>query len=219
MKKWVTIATFIAVLFALFFVVRALELDALITEFKLWVADKGTYGAIVFALIYAVATVLFIPGSALTIAAGAIFGSTVGVVTVLVGANIGAGLSFLVSRYIARDAMTSLFSKNDKLSKLDDLTEKHGDMIVAITRLVPIFPFNFLNYAFGLTKVSFKTYMMWTALCITPGTILYVVGTDAVTVAISEGKVPWSLVAVVGAILVILTFVVKKARSKLGSDV
>ncbi len=215
MKKWITLIGFLAFLIILFFVVRQFELDNVIADIKLWVADKGIYGPIVYAIAYAVATVLFIPGSALTVAAGAIFGSVTGVITVLVGANIGAGLSFLVSRYIARDAMTSLFSKNDKLTKLDDLSEKHGDMIVAITRLVPIFPFNFLNYAFGLTKISFKTYMMWTALCIAPGTVLYVVGTDAVTVAISEGRVPWSLIVIVLLILAILTFVVKKAKNKL----
>jgi uncharacterized membrane protein YdjX (TVP38/TMEM64 family) len=172
-------------------------------------------GPVIFIGVYALATILALPGSALTIMAGAVFGSFTGVVTVIIGATLGASLCFLISRYFARDSIASLLDRNEKFKKLDALTEKNGAIIVAITRLVPIFPFNLLNYGFGLTKVPFWTYVLWSALCMLPGTILYVVGTDAITTAIREGRIPWSLLAVMLLILGILTVVVRKAKNKL----
>jgi uncharacterized membrane protein YdjX (TVP38/TMEM64 family) len=67
------------------------------------------------------------------------------------------------------------------------MTERHGAIIVAITRLVPIFPFNLLNYGFGLTRVRFGTYLLWSFLCMLPGIALYVVGADALTRGLAEG--------------------------------
>ena len=151
----------------------------------------------------------------MTIAAGALFGSVVGVISVIVGATLGASLCFLIARYFARDAIASSMAKNEKFKRLDALSEKNGAIVVAITRLVPIFPFNLLNYGFGLTKVPFWTYVLWSALCMLPGTILYVVGTDAVATAIEEGKIPWVLVGVVVLIVGLLAVVVRQARKKL----
>jgi len=80
---------------------------------------------------------------------------------------------------------------------------------------VPIFPFNLLNYGFGLTRVPFWTYVFWTWLCIIPGTVLYVVGADAVLQGVAQGKVPWGLVLAFGAALIFLTILVRFARRRL----
>ena len=111
--------------------------------------------------------------------------------------------------------MVNWLSKSDKFQKLDQLTEEHGAIIVALTRLVPIFPFNLLNYGFGLTKVPFWTYVFWTWLCTLPGTILYVVGADAVTKALMQGRIPWVLVGAFVVALVLLTLLVRSAKRKL----
>jgi uncharacterized membrane protein YdjX (TVP38/TMEM64 family) len=87
--------------------------------------------------------------------------------------------------------------------------------MVAVTRLVPLFPFNLLNYGFGLTKVPFWTYVGWSFLCMLPGTVLYVVGASAVTEAIAEGRVPWVLVAVLAVIAVIIAFLTRAARGRM----
>jgi len=131
------------------------------------------------------------------------------------GATLGASLSFLIARYVAKDAISKLLEKNEKFQKLNKLTEKNGDIIVAITRLVPIFPFNLLNYGFGLTAVPFWTYVIWSAVCMLPGTILFVVGTDAVTTVINQGKIPWVLVFIVLIVISLITFIVKKAKARL----
>ena len=184
-----------------------------------WIGSLGVLGPIVFIFIYAVATVAALPGSALSIVAGAVFGPLLGVITVIFAATIGASLAFLVSRYFARTSIERWLEGNEKFRKLDELTDRHGDIIVAITRLLPIFPFNLLNYGFGLTKVSFRTYVQWSFVCMLPGTILYVVGSAAVAEAVREGKIPWALVVVVAMIMGIIVVLGRQARKKLkGND-
>jgi len=148
------------------------------------------------------------------VAAGALFGSILGVISVSIASTLGASLAFLVARYFARDAVARWLSANEKFRRLDKMTEEHGAIIVALTRLVPIFPFNLLNYGFGLTRVRFWTYVFWSWLCMLPGTVLYVVGADAVIQAITEGKVPWALLGVILAFVVLLTFLVRHARRR-----
>ena len=180
-----------------------------------WIGSLGFWGPVVFIIFYAVATVAALPGSVMTVFAGAVFGPVVGVAVVIVGATLGASLAFLVARYFARDAVSSWLSSKEKFRQLDELTERQGAIMVAITRLIPIFPFNLLNYGFGLTKVPFWTYVGWSFLCMLPGTVLYVVGASAVTEAIAEGRVPWVLVAVLAVIAVIIAFLTRAARGRM----
>ncbi len=214
-KVWIKLGLLILVLAILFYVARASGVSAHIATLQNFVQEQGVYGPIIFVGLYILTTVLALPGSALTIMAGALFGSLLGTGVVITGATIGASLCFLIARYFARESILNLLSKNEKFQKLDNLTEKNGYIIVAITRLVPLFPFNLLNYGFGLTKVPFKVYVLWSALCMLPGTILYVVGADAVSTAMRDGTVPWSLVVIVALIVAILAFIVKKARAHL----
>lgn len=213
--KWIKLVVLIAMLVALIGAARIFGLGAKLGELKNWIAAQGLWGPFIFAGIYALATVAAIPGSALTIAAGALFGSVVGVITVIFGATLGAALCFLIARYFARDAIASSLAKNEKFQRLDKLTAKNGAIIVALTRLVPLFPFNLLNYGFGLTQVPFWTYVLWSFLCMLPGTILYVVGTDAITTAVQQGRVPWVLVGIVLLIIGLLAIIVKKTRRNL----
>jgi uncharacterized membrane protein YdjX (TVP38/TMEM64 family) len=194
---------------------RLLGFADLLVQVRDWVAAQGAWAPVLYAGVYALATLLAIPGSALTITAGALFGSLIGVVTVIIGATIGASLCFLVARYLARDAVKGMLEKNEKFRKLDEMTEKNGSVFVAITRLVPLFPFNVLNYGFGLTGVRFVDYVLWSFLCMLPGTVLYVVGTDAVTTALEEGRVPWLLIGVVVTVAALLTVLVARLRKKI----
>ncbi len=180
-----------------------------------WLQDLGPWGPLVFVIIYIVAVVAAVPGSAITLAAGALFGSVLGVILVSLASTIGASLAFLVSRYFAREAIVNWLGTNENFQRLDRLTAEHGASIVALTRLVPIFPFNLLNYGFGLTRVSFWTYVFWSWLCMLPATVLYVVGADAVAKGLTRGKIPWALVAALALAAIILTLLVKVARSKL----
>jgi len=197
---------------------RVFNLGGRLGELREWILSLGAFGPLVYILIYIVAVVFAIPGSVITVMGGVLFGSVVGVASVSVASTIGASLAFLVSRHFARDAISQKFANNKKFHHLDQLTKEHGVIIVAITRLVPLFPFNLLNYGFGLTHVPFWTYVFWSWICMLPGTILYVVGADVVATAISEKKIPWVMVIILVVIGVIITFLVRQARKKLKTD-
>jgi uncharacterized membrane protein YdjX (TVP38/TMEM64 family) len=136
-----------------------------------WIKDAGPAAPLLFMLIYAVATVLFLPGSVITLAGGALFGPVLGTFYNLTGATIGATLAFLVSRYLASDWVAS--RTGGRLKQLINGVEGEGWRFVAFVRLVPLFPFNLLNYALGLTRIPFLHYVIATYICMLPGAIAY----------------------------------------------
>ncbi|UCF36866.1 MAG: TVP38/TMEM64 family protein [Acidobacteriota bacterium] len=205
----------VVVIVTVIILARVFHVAQYVDSLRDWIHDLGPWGPVVFVLIYAVAVAAALPGSALTIVAGALFGSLVGIVVVSIAATLGAALAFLIARYFAREATARWLAQKETFRKLDELTERHGATIVALTRLVPIFPFNLLNYGFGLTRVPFLTYVFWSWLCMLPGTFLYVVGADAVTRSISEGSLPWGLIAAVAIAAVVLGFLVRFAQRRL----
>lgn len=133
----------------------------------------GPLGPLVFVLGYAVATVAFVPGSLLTLAGGAIFGLAEGTLVVFIGASLGAIAAFLVSRYIARAAIERRLGAHPRFAALDRAIEHEGRKIVFLLRLSPVFPFVFLNYALGLTRVRLADYAL-ACFGMLPGTLLYV---------------------------------------------
>lgn len=215
MKSRVRLLLFIAAIAALMAGAKVFGLGDRLGDLRDWIDGLGPLGAVVFIVIYVIAVVAAIPGSALTVAAGALFGSLSGVIWVSIASTAGACCAFLIARYIARDAVVGWLSHNEKFRRLDQLTEDHGAVIVALTRLVPIFPFNLLNYGFGLTRVRFGTYVLWSWICMLPGTILYVVGADALADGLASGEIPWALVATLAGVAVVLFFLVRFARKKL----
>ena len=146
---------------------------AYVPQFAAWVGTLGVWGPIVFIAGYAIATVVFIPGSVLTLAAGAIFGLLKGIIIAFTAAVAGSTLAFLVSRHIARDAIERRLADNPRFSAIDRAVNVQGRKIVFLLRLSPVFPFNLLNYALGLTNVRFVDYMV-ASLGMLPGTLLYV---------------------------------------------
>jgi uncharacterized membrane protein YdjX (TVP38/TMEM64 family) len=194
---------------------KILGLGQRLGDLRNWIHSLGTWGPVVFAFLYIVAVVAALPGAAISIAAGALFGAVLGVALVSVASTVGASLAFLISRHFARQAVVRWLSTKGKFQELDRLTERHGAIIVALARLVPLFPFNLLNYGFGLTRVPFRTYVFWSWLCMLPGTVLYVGGAAAVTKGLSQGQAPWALIAVVAGVGVVLAILVRHARKTL----
>jgi uncharacterized membrane protein YdjX (TVP38/TMEM64 family) len=143
-----------------------------VPEFARWVDSLGAWGPIAFVAGYVVACVAFIPGLLLTLAAGAMFG-WIGVVYVFVGAGLGASAAFLIARYVARSAVERRLEGNPRFAAIDRAIARDGRKIVTLLRLSPVFPFNLLNYALGLTQVRFRDYVI-AMVGILPGTLLYV---------------------------------------------
>ncbi len=142
-------------------------------QFAEWVDGLGFWGPVVFIAGYIGATVAFVPGSVLTLAAGAIFGLVRGTGYVMVGATIGAALAFLVGRYFARGTIEDRFAGNTRFVAIDRAVGREGLKIVLLLRLSPVFPFNLLNYALGLTSVRFIDYLI-ACIGMVPGTLLYI---------------------------------------------
>jgi uncharacterized membrane protein YdjX (TVP38/TMEM64 family) len=147
--------------------------DAL-TSFLEWVQGIGPWGAVLFGAAYVPAAVLFVPGSLLTLAAGFIFGLAKGVIIVSLGSTAGAAAAFLVARSIAHDWVARYVARRRILAAIGRAVETDGFKIVLLTRLSPVFPFNLLNYAYGLTSVPFRTYVLASWLGMLPGTVMYV---------------------------------------------
>ncbi|CEJ47219.1 DedA family protein, putative (Uncharacterized pr otein) [Umezakia ovalisporum] len=139
----------------------------------IWVQTLGIFGPIAYIVIYNLATILFIPGSILTLKGGWLFGLVWGSIYVLISAIIGAILAFIVGRYLSRDWVNRKIDKYPKFKAINLAVARDGWKIVLLTRLSPIFPFNLLNYAFGVTQVSLKDYILG-SFGIIPGTIMYV---------------------------------------------
>jgi uncharacterized membrane protein YdjX (TVP38/TMEM64 family) len=131
----------------------------------------GPIAAILFVLVYALGTVLFVPGSVLSLAGGAMFGPIWGTLWNLAGATIGATLAFMIARYLASDWVAR--RAGERLGQLMRGVEEEGWRFVAFVRLVPLFPFNLMNYAFGLTRIALAEYAMTSFVCMAPGALTY----------------------------------------------
>jgi uncharacterized membrane protein YdjX (TVP38/TMEM64 family) len=139
-----------------------------------WLDDLGFWGPVLLVLVYIIGTVFFFPGSILTLGAGAVFGFVRGYVAVTVGSVVGACVAFLVGRTVARGWIESKVAASSRFHAIDKAVGTQGFKIVLLTRLSPVFPFNLLNYAFGLTRVSFRDYALASFLGMIPGTVMYV---------------------------------------------
>lgn len=139
-----------------------------------WTQGLGIWGPVFVIAFYIVACVLLLPGSILTLGAGFIFKVIVGTITVSIGSTLGACAAFLVGRTVARKWITGKVAKNAKFAAIDEAVAQQGFKIVLLTRLSPVFPFNLLNYAFGLTKITFWKYALGSWIGMMPGTVMYV---------------------------------------------
>jgi uncharacterized membrane protein YdjX (TVP38/TMEM64 family) len=185
-----------------------------------WIRGLGVWGPVLFILIYIAACVFFIPGSVLTLGAGALFGVVKGSIYTSIGATLGASAAFLVGRYLARDWIAKKIAGNARFAAIDKAVADEGWKIVGLTRLVPVFPFTLLNYAFGLTRVSFRDYFFATWIGTMPGTIMYVYLGSIANAASNPTRTPaqWALFGVgllaAVAVTVVITRIAKKALGR-----
>lgn len=188
-----------------------------IEGFARWVEGLGALAPVIFVAGYAVATVAFIPGSLLTLAAGAVFGIAEGVAYVFAGAVLGSTAAFLIGRHLARDAIRVRVERDPRFSAIDGAIGRQGLRIVALLRLTPIMPYNLLNYALGLTTVRLRDYVVG-ALGMLPGTLLYVysgrVAGDIATAAsgdvVERGWGYWAVLGLGLAATVVVTIIVTR---------
>ncbi len=190
-----------------------------------WLRDTaagfGWLGPLFYAAVYALCVVLFMPGSALTIGAGITFGLGTGTLAVVIAANVGATLSFLIARYVLRRRVEKIVAGRPKLKAVDRAVQTQGWRVVALTRLSPVFPFNVQNYFYGLTGVPLLHFVAASLVGMLPGTLLYVyIGAASAEVAeAAGGAAGWGrtalLVAGLAATIAVVVLVTRVARREL----
>ncbi len=203
------------------------NVQRLLKQSLIWVAQLGPLGPVIFVGIYVLACVFFVPGSILTLGAGVLFGVVRGSLLVSLASTLGATAAFLVGRYLARDWVARKIEGNEKFKAIDTAVAEEGWKIVGLTRLSPVFPFNLLNYAFGLTRVRLKDYCFASWIGMMPGTIMYVyigslAGDLATLGTMRRVKTPgeWILYAAgLVATIVVTIFVTRLARRALDKKV
>jgi uncharacterized membrane protein YdjX (TVP38/TMEM64 family) len=185
----------------------------------------GVAPAAIFITVYILATVALVPGSLLTLAAGALFGLVRGTLYVLAGATVGASIAFLIARYLARPVVERRFAGDERFARLDRAVEREGGKIVLLLRLTPVIPFNLLNYGLGVTGVRFRDYVV-ASVGMLPGTVLYVysgrvigeITAIAAGTGVQRGPGSWvvlllGLIATV-ALVVVITRIARRALSE-----
>ena len=205
----VTVVVALGLAFAL------LPVGAWLASFQTWVQGLGPAGWVVYALVYAACVTLFVPASILTLGAGAIYGLAVGVGVVLAGATLGATTSFLLARTLLRERVEHMTRGNARFRALDRAIAKEGAKIVFLVRLAPVFPFTYINYAFGLTGVATAPYVLASLVGMAPATFAYVYIGYAAAHAASGSDDARTVLQIVGAVAAIaVTIVVARIATR-----
>lgn len=187
-----------------------------------WIDGLGAWGAIIFVLIYVAASMALISGAVLTLGAGTIFGVVQGSVLVSIASTTAAAGSFLVGRYLARQWVAKQIEKQPRFVAIDRAVAKEGLKIVGLVRLSPIFPFVFLNYAFGVTQVKFRDYLLASWVGMMPGTVMYVyIGSLGKLAAEGTGDTLRLILNIVGLIatIAVTVYVTKIAQKALKEEI
>jgi uncharacterized membrane protein YdjX (TVP38/TMEM64 family) len=214
LKRVIVIFLVIAAIFAIRFTgaTRYLQQD----EFRALIHGYGALAPVIYMLFYTLAPVFFLPGLPITLVGGILFGPFWGVVYAITSATAGACVAFLISRYIARGWIEQKLT-SPRWRQLDEGVEKHGWKIVAFTRLIPLFPFNLLNYAFGLTKIKFVHYALATFICMLPACIAFIVFSSSLLDLI-RGKISSTFIIGLGLVVLVslIPFFYNRFRIKRG---
>jgi len=174
-------------------------------EFQSWVASLGAMGYVVYTLGYGVIGVFF-PASILTLGAGALFGVVGGTIVVAIGATTAATLAFLLARTVLRKRVEAMAARNPKFRAVDRAIAREGPKIVVLIRLSAVFPFLFVNYAFGLTGIRLVPYVVATFFGILPATVAFVyLGAAGAAVATQQNA--RSVITLIGALIALLVSV------------
>jgi len=225
MRRWTRPVLIVALLATGIIVARALGLGEVIrlenvARLKQWIEGFGALAPVVFIAGYVLAVVFFVPGLPITVLGGVAFGPAWGTLYVWIAATIGAALSFLVGRYGVRSTVERWVQRSPRLARMDGQVAEHGWRIVMLTRLVPIFPFNLQNYAYGLTRIGFWPYAITSSICMLPGTAAFTFAGGALSEGRGDVRRSLGYLAVAGVLLVLVSLIPRwlQRRSKLAGD-
>ena len=167
----------------------------------------GVLGPVIYIAAYVLGVVFFVPGLPMTLLGGLAFGPVRGAAYVWIAATIGAALAFLVARYGLRGLVEGWVARNARLTRMDEAVARDGWRIVMITRLVPLFPFNLQNYAYGVTRIGFWAYLTTSAVCMIPATVAYTFAGGALSRGGGDLRRTLGYLAVAGVLIVLVSLI------------
>ena len=188
---------------------RTVPVDTAVETLRSWTETRGTIGMIVFGTAYVALALLFVPGAALTMTAGAVFGVGKGLLIVAIATSVADAAAFLLGRYVARDAVLRLMERYPRFKIVDRTISRGGWRIVALIRLNPTIPYSASNYLFGVTGVAFLSFLLSSGLFTLPGAFAYLylgyVGAETLGGS-SRSPIEWTLL-VLGLVVTIVALV------------
>ncbi len=219
--KFAKIGLILMVIAATIFAAKQTGLLALLTDVRglqQWISSLGATGYLVFIGLFVFACVFMLPGSAFTVAAGIAFGPIKGGLLALFAATLGATVAFILARFLLRGMILDKFGNNPLFKKIDDGVAQNGSSFLILTRLVPVFPFNLQNYAYGLTGLSLPTYVLVSLITMAPGAFIfaYMAGDIAINGVSAMLLVKF---AVAGLVLFGISFIPKYISKKKGINI
>jgi uncharacterized membrane protein YdjX (TVP38/TMEM64 family) len=185
-----------------------------IDRLNAWFDGLGPWAPVVFVVVWIVSAVFFLPGLPLTIAGGVVFGPVWGTVWTTIGANLGAAVAFVLGRFFARGMVEQRVASSEQLRRIDSGVRRHGWRMLLITRLVPVFPYNLQNYAYGLTDIRLSTFVLVSLPAMLPATIAYTFAAGALRTG-DLGRTLWVL-GIAAVCFVLLSFVPGWVTSRWG---
>lgn len=207
-KQVLKIVAALLIVAAVIVLFHILPVATWLRHFQTYVRGLGALGYVVYIVVYAACVVAFVPASILTLGAGAIFGFVGGTIVVVIGATIGATMSFLLARTFMRKRIEAMTATNAKFRALDRAIAAEGMKIVFLVRLAVVFPFTYINYAFGLTAIPLGRYVLATFVGILPATAAFVfVSSAATNAATTSTSSVTKIVYIAGGIIAVIVSV------------
>jgi uncharacterized membrane protein YdjX (TVP38/TMEM64 family) len=224
-RGWVRPVLVLLVIAAGIVAARSLGLGDLIrlehvARLKQWIEGYGSLAPAIYVAGYILATVFFVPGLPITVLGGVAFGPLWGTLYVWIGATIGLGLAFLVARYAVRSTVERWVQASPRIARMDVQAAEHGWRIVMLTRLVPIFPFNLQNYAYGITRIGFWPYLITSSVCILPGSAAFTFAGGALSDGRGDVTRTLAYLGIAGVLLVLISLIPRwlQRRSRLAGN-
>lgn len=217
-RPWIRIGGLLAIVAIAIAASFVFDVSSKLEGIRNWIRDLGALGPVALIGIYLVSSVAFVPGSILTLAAGAIYGVLLGYAWVAIGSVLGAAAAFLVGRTVARAPIERKLEGNRRFAAIDRAVSRQGWKIVMLTRLSPVFPFNLQNYMYGITGIPFFHYVIASWIGMIPGTLLYVYLGSAATGGAtgSTAKTVFFIVGLIATVVVTVyvTLIAKRALAE-----
>ena len=206
-KNWKKVVLPLGVILAVFLAGQFIDMHEYLQVMQRWIWGLGLWGPVIYGAIYVGAMLMMLPGTPFTITAALLFGTLWGFVTMLLATTVAAVMGFLMARYAVRAQIEQRFQNQEGFQKAKGWVEKNHWLAIPFLRIMPFFPFAMNNYALGLTRIGFGSFLIFSEVVFAPMTATLIFAASALYEAMVRGEISWWLIlGSMGAGAVVLGF-------------